>query len=35
MIVEVTGVPPEYHAMATVGWNAGFDKLAALLRATR
>ncbi|GEM_PF-3434549 len=31
MVVEVTGVPPEYHAMATQGWNAGFDKLEALL----
>jgi len=27
MIVTVTGVPPEYHAMATVGWNQGLDKL--------
>lgn len=32
VVVNVTGVPPEYHAMATQGWNAGFDKLAALLR---
>ena len=31
MVVEVTGVPPEYHAMATKGWNAGFDKLARLV----
>mgnify|MGYP003296218721 CR=1 FL=1 len=28
LVVEVTGVPPEYHAMATTGWNQGFDKLA-------
>jgi uncharacterized protein YndB with AHSA1/START domain len=35
MVVEVTGVPPEYHAMATMGWNQGFDKLAALLAAPR
>jgi uncharacterized protein YndB with AHSA1/START domain len=27
MAVTVVGVPPEYHAMATQGWNAGFDKL--------
>lgn len=27
MGVTVTGVPPEYHAMATQGWNAGFDHL--------
>jgi len=25
--VDITGVPPEYHAMATTGWNAGLDKL--------
>lgn len=25
--VEVTGVPPDWHTMATMGWNAGFDKL--------
>lgn len=25
--VEVKGVPAEYHAMATQGWNAGFDHL--------
>ncbi|MEA3199314.1 MAG: hypothetical protein QOE90_742 [Thermoplasmata archaeon] len=31
LIVEVTGVPPEYHQMATVGWGQGFDKLAKLL----
>jgi uncharacterized protein YndB with AHSA1/START domain len=35
MVVEVTGVPPQYHAMATVGWNAGFDKLVALLSKRR
>ena len=34
MTVEVTGVPPEYHAMATTGWNAGFDKLVGLLQST-
>jgi uncharacterized protein YndB with AHSA1/START domain len=27
MVVNVTGVPQEYHAMATQGWNAGMDKL--------
>ena len=32
MVVDVTGVPPEYHAMATQGWNAGFDKLERLLK---
>ena len=32
MVVEVTGVPPEYHAGATQGWNAGFDKLERVLR---
>lgn len=32
-VVNVTGVPAEYHQMATQGWNAGFDKLAALLKA--
>jgi uncharacterized protein YndB with AHSA1/START domain len=31
LVVEVTGVPPEYHAMATVGWGQGFDKLSLLL----
>jgi len=31
MTVTVTGVPPEYHEGATQGWNAGFQKLAALL----
>jgi|SRR5581483_12187392 len=35
VVVDVTGVPPEYHAMATMGWNAGFDKLAALLARSR
>ncbi len=33
MTVEVTGVPPEYHAGATVGWNQGFDKLTKLVEA--
>lgn len=27
-IVEVNGVPPDWHALATNGWGAGFDKLA-------
>lgn len=27
LVVEVAGVPPEYHQMATVGWNQGFDHL--------
>ena len=27
LIVDVAGVPPEYHAMATTGWNQGFDHL--------
>ncbi|MHB8603719.1 MAG: SRPBCC family protein [Thermoplasmatota archaeon] len=27
MVVNVMGVPPEYHAAATVGWNQGLDKL--------
>ncbi|MES2154578.1 MAG: SRPBCC domain-containing protein [bacterium] len=31
MIVTVTGVPGEYHAMATKGWNQGFDHLEGLL----
>jgi uncharacterized protein YndB with AHSA1/START domain len=31
MVVTVTGVPQEYHAMATKGWNSGFDKLEAQL----
>lgn len=26
-IVEVQGVPPEWHGLATMGWNAGLDKL--------
>lgn len=32
MTVTVTGVPKEFHEGATKGWNAGFDKLAGLLR---
>jgi uncharacterized protein YndB with AHSA1/START domain len=32
LVVVVTGVPPEYHEMATRGWNAGFDKLDRLLK---
>ena len=31
MTVTVTGIPPEYQEGATQGWNAGFQKLAALL----
>lgn len=31
LVIEVTGVPPEYHQMATAGWNAGFDKLEKVL----
>jgi len=27
VLVHVTGVPPEWHAMATTGWNQGFDHL--------
>ena len=26
-IVEVTGVPPDWHLLAANGWGAGFDKL--------
>ncbi len=29
--VEVTGVPPEYHAEAVQGWKAGFNKLEKIL----
>lgn len=32
-VVEATGVPPEFHAMATVGWGQGLDKLEKLLAA--
>ncbi len=32
MTVTVTGIPPELREGATKGWNAGFDKLVALLR---
>ena len=28
MVVEARGVPPDWHALATMGWNVGFDKLA-------
>ncbi|HWH08625.1 MAG TPA: SRPBCC family protein [Candidatus Thermoplasmatota archaeon] len=28
LTVEVKGVPPDWHALATAGWNVGFDKLA-------
>lgn len=31
MVINVTGVPDEDHALATVGWNQGFDKLEKLL----
>jgi uncharacterized protein YndB with AHSA1/START domain len=31
LVVEIVGVPPEYHAMATQGWGQGFDKLEKLL----
>lgn len=35
LVVEATGVPPEFHEMATVGWGACFDKLdLTLARAT-
>ena len=27
-VVEVVGVPPDWHALARNGWGAGFDKLA-------
>jgi uncharacterized protein YndB with AHSA1/START domain len=33
MVVEVTGVPPEFLDGAMTGWNAGFDKLARALEA--
>lgn len=33
MVVVATGVPPEFHDMATVGWNACFDKLESVLAA--
>lgn len=32
LVVEVTGLPPEWHQPATVGWNQGFDKLERVLR---
>lgn len=31
MTVTVTGIPPRYREGARTGWNAGFDKLSALL----
>lgn len=31
MVVEITGVPPEYHAGAIQGWTSGFNKLETLL----
>lgn len=31
--IEVVGVPPDRHALATNGWGAGFDKLARALGA--
>jgi uncharacterized protein YndB with AHSA1/START domain len=33
MRVTITGVPPEWHAAATQGWNAGFEKLARIVEA--
>lgn len=27
VVVEAKGIPPEWHAMATAGWGAGFEKL--------
>jgi uncharacterized protein YndB with AHSA1/START domain len=35
LTVEVQGVPPDWHAMATTGWNVGFDKLEGELGAER
>jgi uncharacterized protein YndB with AHSA1/START domain len=31
MTIKVTGVPEDFHKMATVGWGKGLDKLEALL----
>lgn len=28
VVVEVKGVPADWHALATMGWGSGFDKLA-------
>jgi uncharacterized protein YndB with AHSA1/START domain len=33
--VEIKGVPPEWHAAATEGWNKGFDKLQGRVEAGR
>lgn len=34
LVVAVTGLPLDWHAPAIKGWNAGFDKLEALLKET-
>lgn len=31
MVVNVTGLPPDWHAPATQGWGQGFDKLERLI----
>ncbi|MGQ0536701.1 MAG: SRPBCC domain-containing protein [Methanobacteriota archaeon] len=31
LVVQVTGVPPEWHAAATEGWGRSFDKLAGVV----
>jgi uncharacterized protein YndB with AHSA1/START domain len=31
MVVEITGLPPEWRDPATLGWNASLDKLGRLL----
>lgn len=35
LVVEVQGVPPDWHALATMGWGVGFDKLEKELGAER
>ncbi|HVM44796.1 MAG TPA: SRPBCC family protein [Candidatus Thermoplasmatota archaeon] len=32
VVVDITGVPSEWHAAATLGWGACFDKLAGVLK---
>lgn len=32
LVVHITGVPPDWHAAATLGWGACFDKLAIVLQ---
>lgn len=32
VVVEKTGLPPEYHEMATLGWGMIFDRLAGVLK---